>query len=43
MEQCFIKANSTHLPKIDILMLGDFFATNQDFCSSEFRNVKTSM
>ncbi|XP_049880299.1 uncharacterized protein LOC126376795 [Pectinophora gossypiella] len=43
MESGFSKANSTNLPKIDAVMLGTFFATNSDFCSSEFRNVKTSM
>ncbi|KAF5293378.1 hypothetical protein FQA39_LY02863 [Lamprigera yunnana] len=41
MEQGFIKANSSNLPRIDLLMLGGFFALN-DFCSSEFRNIKTS-
>ncbi|RVE52513.1 hypothetical protein evm_002907 [Chilo suppressalis] len=43
MEPGFIKANSNNLPKIDAVMLGRFFASNTDFCSSEFRNVKTSM
>ncbi|CAD0207029.1 unnamed protein product [Chrysodeixis includens] len=43
MESGFSKANSTNLPKIDAVMLGTFFASNSDFCSSEFRNVKTSM
>ncbi|RVE41280.1 hypothetical protein evm_014071 [Chilo suppressalis] len=35
--------NSNSLPKIDVVMLGRFFAANSDFCSSEFRNVKTSI
>ncbi|XP_046961765.1 uncharacterized protein LOC124543737 [Vanessa cardui] len=43
MEQGFIKANSSNLPRIDLLMLGGFFASNNDFCSAEFRNVKTSI
>lgn len=43
MEQGFIKANSSNLPMIDLLMLGEFLASNKDFCSAEFRNVKTSM
>ncbi|XP_026736708.1 uncharacterized protein LOC113500198 [Trichoplusia ni] len=43
MESGFTKANSSNLPKIDAIMLGNFFAFNADFCSSEFRNVKTSM
>ncbi|GBP88975.1 hypothetical protein EVAR_87747_1 [Eumeta japonica] len=40
MEPGFVKANSS-LPRIDLLMLGEFLATNKEFCSSEFRNVKT--
>ncbi|XP_028176894.1 uncharacterized protein LOC114364791 [Ostrinia furnacalis] len=43
MEPGYVKANSNNLPRIDAVMLGRFFATNSDFCSSEFRNVKTSM
>ncbi|KAF5305394.1 hypothetical protein FQA39_LY09223 [Lamprigera yunnana] len=43
MEQGFIKANSSNLPRIYLLMLGEFLASNKDFCSSEFRNVKTSL
>nr|XP_026497883.1 uncharacterized protein LOC113402002 [Vanessa tameamea] len=43
MEQGFIKANSSYLLRIDLLMLGGFFASNNDFCSAEFRNVKTSI
>ncbi|GBP64057.1 hypothetical protein EVAR_44140_1 [Eumeta japonica] len=43
MEQGFSKANSTNLPRIHLLMLGEFLASNKDFCSAEFRNVKTSM
>ncbi|GBP31447.1 hypothetical protein EVAR_17936_1 [Eumeta japonica] len=35
--------NSTNLPRIDLLMLGEFLASNKDFRSEEFRNVKTSM
>ncbi|XP_063893363.1 uncharacterized protein LOC126054673 [Helicoverpa armigera] len=42
MEPGFIKANSANLPRIDIMMLGEFLASNKDFCSAEFRNVKTS-
>lgn len=42
MEQGFVKANSTNLPEIDAVMLGFFFASNTDFCSAEFRNIKTS-
>ncbi|XP_046972719.1 uncharacterized protein LOC124539378 [Vanessa cardui] len=43
MEAGFIKANSSNLPKIDVVMLGAFFATNNNFCSAEFRNIKTSI
>ncbi|GBP63275.1 hypothetical protein EVAR_89065_1 [Eumeta japonica] len=43
MESGFSKANSNNLPRVDAVMLGTFFASNRDFCSSEFRNVKTSM
>ncbi|GBP96772.1 hypothetical protein EVAR_92306_1 [Eumeta japonica] len=43
MEPGFVKANSSNLPRIDLLMLGEFLATNKEFCSSEFRNVKTSL
>lgn len=43
MEPGFVKADSNNLPRIDAIMLGRFFASNNDFCSSEFRNVKTSM
>ncbi|GBP64093.1 hypothetical protein EVAR_51093_1 [Eumeta japonica] len=37
----FIKANSSGLPKVDSLMLGEFLASNKDFCSAEFKNAKT--
>lgn len=43
MDQGFIKADSANLPKIDSFMIGNFFASNPDFCSAEFRNVKTSV
>ncbi|KAL0828981.1 hypothetical protein ABMA28_003867 [Loxostege sticticalis] len=43
MDSGFSKANSNNLPRIDVVMLGKFFASNSDFCSSEFRNVKTSI
>ncbi|XP_060808563.1 uncharacterized protein LOC132903725 [Amyelois transitella] len=43
MEPGFLKANDSNLPRIDIMMLGDFLANNKEFCSSEFRNVKTSL
>lgn len=43
MEPTFVKANSSNLPRIDVLMLGDFLASNKEFCSSEYRNVKTSL
>ncbi|GBP90072.1 hypothetical protein EVAR_27060_1 [Eumeta japonica] len=39
MESGFSKANSNNLPRVDAVMLGTFFASNRDFCSSEFRNV----
>ncbi|CAH2054555.1 unnamed protein product, partial [Iphiclides podalirius] len=42
MEQGFTKANSSNLPRIDLLMLGEFLGANKDFCSAEFRSVKTS-
>lgn len=43
MEAGFVKADSTNLPKIDTMMVAKFFACNTDFCSAEFRNVKTSL
>lgn len=43
MESGFIKANSGNLPKIDSLMVANFFATNKDFCAAELRNVKISL
>ncbi|GBP85960.1 hypothetical protein EVAR_63109_1 [Eumeta japonica] len=43
MESGFSKANSNNLPRVDAVMLGTFFASNRDFCSSEFRNVKASI
>ncbi|XP_037294959.1 uncharacterized protein LOC119189459 [Manduca sexta] len=43
MEIGFIKADSANLPKIDSFMIANFFASNPDFCSAEFRNVKTSL
>ncbi|XP_037296052.1 uncharacterized protein LOC119189703 [Manduca sexta] len=42
MEADFIKANSSNLPKIDVVMLSVFFASN-NFCSTEFCNDKTSI
>ncbi|KAI5644485.1 hypothetical protein NE865_03592 [Phthorimaea operculella] len=43
MEPGFMKADSANLPKIDSYMVANFFACNPDFCSAEFRNVKTSV
>ena len=43
MKQGFTKANSSNLPRVDLLMLGEFLAFNKDFCSAEFLNVKTAM
>ncbi|CAK1547284.1 unnamed protein product [Leptosia nina] len=43
MEQGFTEASSANLPRIDLMMLGTFLASNKDFCLAEFRNVKTSM
>ncbi|XP_037298685.1 uncharacterized protein LOC119190579 [Manduca sexta] len=40
MEIGFIKADSANLPKM-FFMITNFFASNSDFCSAEFRNVKT--
>ncbi|KAH9642170.1 hypothetical protein HF086_002326 [Spodoptera exigua] len=42
MELGFTKANSSNLPQVDLLMLGEFLASNKDFSSAEFRNVKTA-
>ena len=42
MDPGFIKANSANLPRIYLLMMGEFLVSNKDFCSGEFRNVKTS-
>lgn len=38
-----MKADSANLPRVDIFMIGNFFATNPDFCSAELRNVKTTL
>ncbi|XP_047024927.1 uncharacterized protein LOC124633669 [Helicoverpa zea] len=43
MEAGFLKATSSNLPKVDVIMLGAFFANNTNFCSAEFRNTKTSL
>ncbi|KAL0829617.1 hypothetical protein ABMA28_003123 [Loxostege sticticalis] len=43
MELGFTKANSSNLPRVHLLMLGEFLASNKDFCSAEFRNVKTAV
>ncbi|RVE51139.1 hypothetical protein evm_004282 [Chilo suppressalis] len=39
----FVKAESTNLPRIDALMVGEFVALNPDFCSAEQRNDKASI
>ncbi|KAF9808768.1 hypothetical protein SFRURICE_016285 [Spodoptera frugiperda] len=41
MEPGFVKADSNNLPRIDAIMLDRFFASNNDFCSSELRNLST--
>nr|XP_026492169.1 uncharacterized protein LOC113397863 [Vanessa tameamea] len=43
MQTEFVKADSMNLPNIDSMMVAKFFACNPDFCSAEFRNVKTSL
>ncbi|KAJ8720818.1 hypothetical protein PYW08_006283 [Mythimna loreyi] len=43
MEDGFVKAESTNLPRINALMVAKFFACNPDFFSAELRNVKTSI
>ncbi|KAF9416047.1 hypothetical protein HW555_006459, partial [Spodoptera exigua] len=43
VEKDFIKADSANLPKVDSFMIANFFASNPDFCSAEFRNVKTTV
>ncbi|GBP42998.1 Exonuclease [Eumeta japonica] len=40
MEQGFIKANSSNLPRIDLLMLGEFFTSNNDFVLLNFDMLK---
>ena len=40
MDPGFIKADSANLPRIDMLVMGLFLASNKDFCLPEFRNVK---
>ena len=40
MDPGFIIADSANLPRIDLLMMGEFLASNKDFCSAEFCNVK---
>ncbi|KAL4719807.1 hypothetical protein ACJJTC_009424 [Scirpophaga incertulas] len=41
MELGFTKANSSNLPRVDSLMLGEFLASNKDLYSAEFRNVSS--
>ncbi|RVE40271.1 hypothetical protein evm_015079 [Chilo suppressalis] len=43
MDAGFVKAESTNLPSIDALMVGEFVALNPDFCSAEQRNDKASI
>ncbi|XP_046964290.1 uncharacterized protein LOC124533166 [Vanessa cardui] len=43
VEKDFIKTDSANLPKVDSFMIANFFASNPDFYSAEFRNVKTSV
>lgn len=43
MDTDFTVENSSNLLKIDIVKHGIFFAMNNDFWSTEFRNIKTSM
>ncbi|RVE48496.1 hypothetical protein evm_006807 [Chilo suppressalis] len=43
METGFTKADNRNLPKVDMFMICNFFASNSDFCDAEFRNVKTSV
>lgn len=43
MEDGFLKADSSNLPKVDSLMVGLFFKLCSDLGSAEFRNVKTSL
>ena len=43
MEENFVNGDSTNLPRLDAIMVASFFATNPDFCSAEYRNVKTSV
>lgn len=35
MEQEYTKANSANLPRINLLTLGEFLASNKDFGSAE--------
>ncbi|RVE49120.1 hypothetical protein evm_006241 [Chilo suppressalis] len=43
MDAGFVKAESTNLPRIDALMVGEFVALNPDFCSAEQRNDNASI
>ncbi|RVE48433.1 hypothetical protein evm_006869 [Chilo suppressalis] len=43
MDAGFVKTESTNLPRIDALMVGEFVALNPDFCSAEQRNDKASI
>ncbi|RVE43216.1 hypothetical protein evm_012133 [Chilo suppressalis] len=43
MNAGFVKTESTNLPRIDALMVGEFIALNLDFCSAEQRNDKASI
>ncbi|RVE45723.1 hypothetical protein evm_009631 [Chilo suppressalis] len=43
MDAGFVKAESTNLPSIDALMVGEFVALNPDFCSASRKNDKASM
>lgn len=42
MEEGFIKADSSNLPKVDSAMLSEFLIKNANYFSAEMKNVKAN-
>lgn len=36
----YVKADSSNMPEVDVIMVMDYFNTNRDFISAELRGVK---
>ena len=37
-----IKADSSNMPKVDVVMIMEYFNSNRDFISAEMRGVKNA-